>query len=397
MLNITIWLSVVFAITGSRILTAGETPVNVKFGCDKDTLRWCADQTTRTFILTIDIGEMTKTDSLYGYNFQINYDSNRVVLTDMLTAGTLSENCDFKNGGNDTLGRFRGTAMMMGMTPMTGKLPLTAVKGYLKENCYEDMDSAKFSLEYMEFTDEFTHDSVMLNPYSLPIRKNNNLSPSQYLKLRVLNDSVNLSDSAQKLVLYVEKPDIDIFTISFKLDFSSLKDYISSDSGFVINVETEKNDIESTSVSESDYVANVTVSNNPTFLRGDKIIVNLRQMDSIHADYGKCRIRVYPGEITESNCIGAYIPDSVKVVTIPPAVSVEEQDNSSLYSFDGSNLLFKNDYDNVKIYDIRGANIIDKNNVFSGENLQLGNFGSCVYFAILKSNKTTKRILIIKN
>lgn len=93
LLNITIWLSVILMVTGSRILKAGETPLNVKLSIDPDTLLWCADESTRTFILKIDIGEMTKSDSLYGYNFQLNYDSAKIVLTDFLTVGTLSENC----------------------------------------------------------------------------------------------------------------------------------------------------------------------------------------------------------------------------------------------------------------------------------------------------------------
>ena len=268
----------------------------------------------------------------------------------------------------------------------------------MKEDCYDQFDSVKVSIDYLEFTQEFTRgDSLKMQPYYFPIRKNRNLSASQYLKLRVLNDSINLNDSAAKLVLYVEKPDINIFTISFKLDFGSLKDYISADSGFVINAETEKNDIESTTVSESDYIASITVSNNPSFLRGDKIIVNLKHKDIIHADYGKCRIKVFPGEISECNCLGAYFPDSVKVAVVPNEVSVKEIENLNEYTFDGQNLTFSEDFDKVRIYDIRGCLIADKNAVTAGEDIQINSFYGSALFAVLEKNTTTKRILIIKH
>ena len=404
LLNIISWLSVILLITGSRILTSAETPaLDVKLQLNKDTLVWCGDDNAKSFVLTVNIGTMTSTDSLYGYNFQINYDSTKVILSDLLTVGTLSENCDFKSGGNDTLGHFRASAMMMGMTPMTGNLPLVAIQGYLKEDCYDlPEDSVKITMDYLEFTNEFTYDSIAaFEDTYFPIRRNSAISESQYLKLRVMEDSLNLLDTVPTMRLYVEIPDLSIHNISFSIDYSDLKDYFSQDfTGLIDSVTCDGAKTEFVDMQNGNHLAEIRVENDDLFLRGDRIYVYLKQVDSIYteADAQNFNLYVTPHELEECNCLGAYLSDSVKIETfVEKTDDVKEISDLTLYRFDGENLSFSNDYDNITIYDLRGGLILARQGLSAGETIQLASQMNGVFFAVLEKNKILTRIQIIKH
>jgi hypothetical protein len=106
----------------------------------------------RTFYLVFNIGNVTSQDSLFGYDFGINFNPQKIKFDAALYINTLSENMEFKEIGFQDTGKVRGTAGNLSNIDVYGDKPLLVLVGKFLENCY---DTAFVNLEYLEFTDEF--------------------------------------------------------------------------------------------------------------------------------------------------------------------------------------------------------------------------------------------------
>lgn len=122
----------------------------------------CGNENQRRFILVMNIGNVLPSDSLFGFNFQISYDKEKVKITDALYLNTLSEFFDTKAVSiNSSQGKINGYAILMGMQPVYGNRPLIAFNGLWISNC---PDTASFIVDYIEFTDEFKISIDSLKP-----------------------------------------------------------------------------------------------------------------------------------------------------------------------------------------------------------------------------------------
>lgn len=111
------------------------------------------NENQKEFVLVMDIGKVNPEDSLFGFNFEINYEPEKVAITDPLYINTLSEYLSDKQVMVDSKnGKVRGYAITMGFIPVYGQKPLIAFFGKWLQPC---PDSASFSVSYIEFTDEF--------------------------------------------------------------------------------------------------------------------------------------------------------------------------------------------------------------------------------------------------
>lgn len=113
----------------------------------------CGNENQKEFVLVMDIGKVNPEDSLFGFNFEINYEPEKVNITDPLYINTLSEYLSDKQITVDSKnGKVRGYAVTMGFIPVYGQKPLIALLGKWLTPC---PDSANFSISYIEFTEEF--------------------------------------------------------------------------------------------------------------------------------------------------------------------------------------------------------------------------------------------------
>lgn len=113
----------------------------------------CGNENQKEFVLVMDIGKVNPEDSLFGFNFEINYEPEKVNITDPLYINTLSEYLSDKQITVDSKnGKVRGYAVTMGFIPVYGQKPLIALLGKWLTPC---PDSANFSVSYIEFTEEF--------------------------------------------------------------------------------------------------------------------------------------------------------------------------------------------------------------------------------------------------
>lgn len=113
----------------------------------------CGNDNQKEFVLVLDIGKVNSQDSLFGFNFEIGYEPEKVSITEPLYINTLSEYLDAKAVTIDSKnGKITGYAVTMGLIPVYGQKPLMAFLGKWLANC---PDSAVFSTSYIEFTEEF--------------------------------------------------------------------------------------------------------------------------------------------------------------------------------------------------------------------------------------------------
>ena len=113
----------------------------------------CGNERDKQFILVMSIGEVKRSDSLYGFNYEIYFDNKKVKLTDALYLNTLSEFMEVKSTNiNNSLGKITGYALTFGLEPIYGKRPLIAFSGLWISEC---PDTSRFEINFIEFTDEF--------------------------------------------------------------------------------------------------------------------------------------------------------------------------------------------------------------------------------------------------
>ena len=381
-----LWLLAAFVAANAIILKAAE-PLEVNVLCNKENLNFCGSSEQREFTVTIDIGEMTSKDSLYGYNFQIKYDTNAISLTDLLTYGTLSENCDFKQGGIFEPGYFKAAAVNMGTSMMTGNLPLVAIRGIVKDGCLANIEKTAIEFDYMEFTNEFVHKDLNLNKLEIGLKKTNN---GNTVKGRFSDKDVDLNEKIY-LNLYMELPDEKITSLRMQVDFS--------------NIDADL-DFESMVASRDDVVKdfendgkkwNFTIENADGLLRGDLVTIELKTPDK-YFDEAEIYSRIIEDENT-CLCVNEYKPDTCRLRYENPevglAVSEMNADKSATYFVENNVFHNKDNFDKIFVYSCMG-DLTGEVDAGGQPDVEFLNCPSGIYFCKAARNKQINNIIIIK-
>jgi hypothetical protein len=116
----------------------------------------CEIRNERDVLLSLDAGEIKKSDQFFGYELAIIIDTNKIRITDVATFNTLSEFMDqtvFRTYSDTVV----VSAATLGSIPIWGDLQVVALSGYYKDTC---TGSAIVKIDYFYPTDEFTRDIV---------------------------------------------------------------------------------------------------------------------------------------------------------------------------------------------------------------------------------------------
>ncbi len=175
----------------------------------------CGNEKAKQFILVMSIGNVQRSDSLFGYNYEITFDNNKVKITDALYFNTLSEFMDAKSASiNNSLGKINGYAITFGTEPIYGNKPLAAFNGVWISEC---PDTAFFKINYIEFTDEFKVGIDTLKPaVLLGIVDTIN---GRIFSISVNNEEINITEDTFYIDCSLNVPDnsrIDYFDIVAK-------------------------------------------------------------------------------------------------------------------------------------------------------------------------------------
>lgn len=156
--KIGLWLLTIFLIVGNTNAEGviGITPHFEKvFEIDE-----CEQASKKEVFVLLKIGEISKSDSLYGFDLEIKYDPSKISFSNVITQNTMSEFFEIKHFtilSEDSL--VFGTAGHVNplLQPYEGDQPLIGLYGNWIGDC---SDTSEITISYINFFDEFKREVV---------------------------------------------------------------------------------------------------------------------------------------------------------------------------------------------------------------------------------------------
>lgn len=374
-------LATIFIVAGNQNVFAGNT--NVRLTVDK-TPKVCGSDKDKEFIVFVEMGKVQVNDSLFGFDFQLIYDSKNIAITDFLTIGCLAENCTHKNAvfHGDTV---RGYATRMDLNPLRGDRPLFALKGKVKNNC---IDSALIRIDYIEFTQEYTQ-SVDVND-TLYLKAERVNSNHNQIIAKFNNDSLVITENPEDEIFkqelnitYNGVELLDKFKLKLKANANKiLAKEITIDDGLLMEAVDD-----STIMIEYSGRPSFAISKNIRFGISKDYVVNTDEINTmLKAEFIEDRCK----------CIGKYANDSLKVIK-PKSIVVNEYKGNDIEQVLVSDVLRVNDdCKYMKLFNAIGSLMMEQE--ICGNEINFGVVENGYYLAIMydENKQLNKKIKIIK-
>ncbi|MFN3307109.1 MAG: hypothetical protein ACK42Z_07995 [Candidatus Kapaibacteriota bacterium] len=319
----------------------------------------CGSENQKRFILVMSIGNVTRRDSLFGFNFQLSYDNNKVRITDALYLNTLSEFFDNKNVFiNSKEGKVYGYAITMGMEPIYGNRPLLALNGLWISQC---PDTCTFTVDYIEFTNEFKIIIDTLKPAKLVGEIF--YSSDRFFEISILPDTLKFEDNKGVIDLNIRIPKNSRLT-NYSIIGVYDPDMISFDS--------------ITSLSDNIRIEDYEHTNNLVRLFCKNLYdiadtQKIRFYINFMAENNFTIVVFYPEYDLTCKCLSGYKTDSVSVVYIKETSLLTEEKNHI-------------DIDKCYVYDVMGrlVNNIDVQSNYSGFRNGMHFLNRGIYYVICR-------------
>lgn len=324
----------------------------------------CGNENQKEFVLVMDIGKVNSQDSLFGFNFEINYEPEKVTITDLLYINTLSEYLSDKQMTVDSIkGKVRGYAITMGFTPVYGQKPLIAFLGKWRRLC---PDSTSFSVSYIEFTDEFKGVVENYKPatlYGEIVSKPERIFSTQFAVDSIVNEQnfsfdINLKIPANSRLK------------NFELDLSRNDENITLDSVYSVTNGVEVLLLET---AENGYKIHCNVINDDGSNQVLKVFGKIDGTDVLDT------LRIRPVFDEECKCVVGSSTDEVLIKYTKIGYVFENKDNSENINID--------DVVAVYLIDLLGrVTKLEKDVLMNMENL-LNEESNGIYFMVINTNK----------
>lgn len=356
--------------------------------------------------ILIDIGNVSRSDSLYGFNFGIRYDPGKLRFDIPLYINTLSEFFEERKVGaapEDSLIIGFATTLNIGKPPVSGNKALMVLTGEFISDC---PDTSRISIEYLEFTDEFQKE---ISSYKDEIVKSEVADkPDRLLQPIFSTDTLKFDeDSVRSVFLKFEyKSEIArLDTIEFELE-ADIEDAFE-----IKEINAVNNDIEfyKKERTETGYKLGSALKRDIDGSFVIELLVENLKKDSIFE-----KIFIDPATFTtdKCSCISRFekaeiILQAFKADTTQDTTSVlyQKRDDPAKGYYDKTSDSFVFDCDNeypgeILLYDIRGNLQIRKKceNDYKSPKLNAAMLPKGIYFAIIRTiMNERKKIVLIKN
>lgn len=336
------------------------------------TIDVCEDDNLKTFVLAVDLGQIYFADSLFGFNYEIHYDTGNVQLENVLYINTLSEGMELKAFTNNSKeGKINGYAMTASLMPIAGNKPLVAFAFKWKNTC---SDSAVFRISYIEFTDEF---KVLIDSL-IPAKIFGNVFPSDNRKLLCSFENKIIQTKSENLTTSLnlkipKKSMLDEFQIAIKSNGITI-DSVYSVTGNLLPLSISKVD--------SGYKIHLkNLNDNGTIsILGFDLRLDINKKDF--------RIMIMPEINIECKCISEINSDTMKIELIKDTTTNVEE----IVGFNFENV------EKVILINILGQ-AKEMKKEFLSDLMKSQNFipdvKSGVYFIIIQTNDKVLRMKMI--
>ncbi|MCX7736017.1 MAG: hypothetical protein N2319_04830 [Candidatus Kapabacteria bacterium] len=359
----------------------------------------CGDKSDKDIIILISIGRVLQSDSLFGFNFEISYDSVKFKFHSPVYLNTLAEFFDIKDVNFGKKGLVRGYASvgLLG-SQISGNRPLIGIYGDYLGSC---ADSSEIKLNYIEFTDEFKKVIRSYKPTMVQAVEVD--KPNRYLKTDFELNSI--SDLRKDTIIDI-KINLEMGT-QIKLDTATI--VIKADNKKLIAFE----DFELSK--DLEFISNEYIDSSFLNIKF-KFNNNINQFINLKARVNENKtdssvIKVNPIYTNYCSCVKRFFGDSIIVrskekIDTPTVVSEENNriENKAIISYYDNNtdsfiLNFKENISGVlKLYNLCGLLINEQKIDWSNKIYLEGNYlNNGIYLGIINTNLKNYKIILIKN
>ncbi len=368
------------------------------------------DFSKKQALFGINIGNVEKNDSLFGFNFEVSYDNTKLQFNRPIYFNTLSE--AFDELTRDVTvgfepGTIRGYAVHLNFSlpPVWGNKPLIAL---LFDYLGNSPDTTSLFINYIEFTKEFKNNIVSYEPCQLKIEFID--KPQRYAEFYFDTDSLifdNEENNLSSIKIYLKTgSETKIRNLQFDLLLDNTQNYtitkILHNPENIISFEQESADLSirlKTILSESfsnGEIVEIFIKNNSEIKSEGSLSVNNIEFNPDH-----CVTRLISSELKIITSI-----DSTKdtIDTNTTAIYSEYLSDSNINSFyDRINDEFiiesEQDINFASFYDLRGLLLkrVDLRVMTGTNRIKAADLPKGVYFVVVKfKNKETKSLINIK-
>ena len=378
------WLPFIY---GSQILKAKNlTKMNIVLKSEK--LIDNCDTNSRNVLVSVSLGKISKIDSLYGCNFQMSFDSNKIKFTDLIKMSTLFEYFKNTSLAFSEKGKAIGYGANLGSEEsdiVYGDMPLFGVYGKWIGLCN---DTCVVKLDFIEFTSEFGKEVDTIKNVS--IVSISNFKSDIYLNIENKKDLFKTSDKLQStMTLKSDKVSnlLSGFKIIIKKDFS--------DNYYLSDFTTSSKNIEITDIKDSNNSYILTIKKNNVIIFNDNIDFAINRKSQINDTiYISPKINYND----ECNCFNFTSNDTLMIINKDNTFVDNNISENVKYFNNLLTLRNVNDINNFKIVNVLGHVVYEK--IVNNENdmYDLNYLQSGIYFLVLEKNNRNKSIIkIIKN
>lgn len=363
-----------FTVTGERLIAKYQPKIDVLNDVDV-----CDTLAKKRLFFVVNIGEVKRSDSLYGFDLEIKYDPSKIKINSFLTGNTLSsvfEEKGFSLGLDNNLIKGYATTFNFNLVPPSGDSILVAFGGEWLGNCE---DSTYLEFLELNFTEEFKKDldtnllGGMIKAY--PFEKKD-----RYAKASLETSKIELKDNENRFNIYYNM---------------TLPKYYNSES---VIIEFSTDDIvEITGASSGNKsVEVISFEDNKVALRLNNQVntfdLNLNCNYKLQDTISGYKFLLEKMGFSDCSCILGSTADAFEIYKDSNYVSIKESGSTELIIRDNVISIDNSKYDinQVLIYDILGREIINKQENNETEiKIFTKDMQESVYFVwILKSNKT---------
>lgn len=360
-------LLVTFIVAGKDIFSENNAKIIVN-----KSINLCKDDNTR-FTFSVNIGEVKTTDSLYGFDIEIEYDPTKIRIINVLTGNTLSETfkeVGFSFGYEENKIKGYATTMEVNIVPPSGKIDLIAF--FAEWIGHTDCtDSTLFKITRLEFTDEFK-------------KKISNYGNANAYINAIAGDKDIIAVSTEKKQYNIKSGET-LLKINYKIDLpqtsktNTIK--LKFDDSEILEIQSANNlDKNSTikNIGKDNIEIEYTELNKSTNI---EIIFNYLLKDTItNYKYGLKSI-----EYSECSCINGFTASEIEITKDSLFTSIRDNKEIEYDCRNHTIIINSKNIQNIKFVDILGREVGYYENGMP-TTINLNNISTNMIFGLIKVN-----------
>ena len=362
-------------------------------------IKLCGDASSRQCVIMLYMGKVYASDSLFGFNCQLSYDTSKVRFTSALFTNTLAGQFDFHELTTPITskhGEIWCSAGNLDNRMVYGDLPLVAVVGNYTGEC---TDPVYIHIDTISFTDEFYRNKAVrqVDGYIQPIYGSNNydintkfpIDSVKFVKDSILKFTSNVS-------IYKESK---IDTLWMELTNSNINQ-------FKLNkINSLTNNITIDTISNTDNKVEFKITNND--FNNTNITIEYEYIRNHDSDE-IAKLELIPMNVNNCSCFNKFNKSSV----ILKSFKNIDTTNGIVNTYNNKEITYKLNYDylnndlnihvdiidnyTMKLYNIYG-NLIKLFNFNNDTKYNLVDLIDGVYYSsLIKSNNEIGKYIFIK-